>query len=101
MFFEWDFVPLISRFVKTDESEKIMPLDEEMITDLLRWRSETPYAGRPGLDLRQRTHEESSATLAGSYRAELHPTGGGTGKDHQARQLARIPPHIFYPSCGK
>ena len=22
-----------------------MPLDDEMITDLLRWRSETPYAG--------------------------------------------------------
>ena len=31
--------------VKTEESEKIMPLDDEMITDLLRWRSETPYAG--------------------------------------------------------
>jgi integrase len=45
MFFDWDFVSLISRFVKTDESEKIMPLDDEMITDLLRWRSETPYAG--------------------------------------------------------
>lgn len=31
--------------VKTDESEKLMPLDDEMIADLLRWRSETPYAG--------------------------------------------------------
>jgi integrase len=31
--------------VKTDESEKTMPLDDEMISDLLRWRSETPYAG--------------------------------------------------------
>jgi integrase len=31
--------------VKTDESEKVMPLDEEMITDLLRWRCETAYAG--------------------------------------------------------
>ena len=31
--------------VKTDESEKVMPLDDEMIGDLLRWRSETPYAG--------------------------------------------------------
>src|SRR5260370_2031802 len=31
--------------VKTEESEKVMPLDDEMITDLLRWRSETPYAG--------------------------------------------------------
>ena len=31
--------------VKTDESEKVMPLDDEMIADLLRWRSETPYAG--------------------------------------------------------
>ncbi len=30
--------------VKTEESEKTMPLDDEMITDLLRWRSETPYA---------------------------------------------------------
>jgi len=28
--------------VKTDESERIMPLDDEMIADLLRWRSETP-----------------------------------------------------------
>jgi integrase len=27
------------------KSSKIMPLDDEMITDLLRWRSETPYAG--------------------------------------------------------
>ncbi len=31
--------------VKTDESDKVMPLDDEMIADLLRWRSETPYAG--------------------------------------------------------
>ncbi len=31
--------------VKTEESEKVMPLDDEMIADLLRWRSETPYAG--------------------------------------------------------
>jgi integrase len=30
--------------VKTEESEKTMPLDEEMISDLLRWRAETPYA---------------------------------------------------------
>jgi len=30
--------------VKTEESEKTMPLDEEMIADLLRWRAETPYA---------------------------------------------------------
>lgn len=31
--------------VKTDESEKTMPLDDEMLADLLRWRSLTPYAG--------------------------------------------------------
>jgi len=31
--------------VKTEGSEKVMPLDDEMFTDLLRWRSETPYAG--------------------------------------------------------
>jgi len=30
--------------VKTEESEKVMPLDDEMIADLLRWRGETPYA---------------------------------------------------------
>ncbi len=30
--------------VKTEESEKTMPLGEEIITDLLRWRKETPYA---------------------------------------------------------
>jgi integrase len=30
--------------VKTEESEKTMPLDQEMIADLLRWRAETPYA---------------------------------------------------------
>jgi integrase len=30
--------------VKTEESEKVMPLDDEMIIDLLRWRSETQYA---------------------------------------------------------
>jgi integrase len=30
--------------VKTEESEKTMPLDEEMIIDLLRWRAETAYA---------------------------------------------------------
>jgi integrase len=30
--------------VKTEESEKVMPLDEEMIVDLVRWRRETPYA---------------------------------------------------------
>jgi integrase len=31
--------------VKTEESGKVMPLDDEMIADLLRWRSATPYAG--------------------------------------------------------
>ena len=31
--------------VKTEESEKTMPLGEEVITDLLRWRKQTPYAG--------------------------------------------------------
>jgi integrase len=30
--------------VKTEESEKVMPLDEEMIDDLERWRGQTPYA---------------------------------------------------------
>lgn len=30
--------------VKTDESEKTMPLGKEMVADLLRWRAETPYA---------------------------------------------------------
>jgi len=30
--------------VKTKESERIMPLDEAMIADLLAWRSQTPYA---------------------------------------------------------
>jgi len=30
--------------VKTEESEKTVPLDEEMIADLVRWRAETPYA---------------------------------------------------------
>ncbi len=30
--------------VKTEESEKEMPLDDEMIADLERWRQETPYA---------------------------------------------------------
>jgi integrase len=30
--------------VKTEESEKVMPLDDEMIAGLLRWRSETRYA---------------------------------------------------------
>jgi integrase len=29
---------------KTIESEKTMPLDDEIIGDLLRWRAETPYA---------------------------------------------------------
>jgi integrase len=31
--------------VKTEESERVMPLDDEMIADLLAWRAETPYAG--------------------------------------------------------
>lgn len=30
--------------VKTEESEKVMPLDEEMIGDLERWRQQTLYA---------------------------------------------------------
>ena len=30
--------------VKTEESEKVMPLDQAMIADLVRWRRETPYA---------------------------------------------------------
>ena len=30
--------------VKTEESEKVMPLDQEMIACLERWRRETAYA---------------------------------------------------------
>jgi integrase len=30
--------------VKTEESEKVMPLGEEMVADLWRWRAQTPYA---------------------------------------------------------
>ena len=30
--------------VKTKESERVMPLDDEMIADLLAWRSQTAYA---------------------------------------------------------
>jgi integrase len=30
--------------VKMEESEKTMPLDDEIIADLLRWRAQTPYA---------------------------------------------------------
>ncbi len=30
--------------VKTAASEKVMPLDDEMISDLQLWRMETPYA---------------------------------------------------------
>jgi integrase len=30
--------------VKTEESEKLMPVDEEMIIDLELWRRQTPYA---------------------------------------------------------
>ena len=37
--------PKQAEVVKTDESEKVMPLDDEMVADLLRWRSETPYVG--------------------------------------------------------
>src|SRR5436305_10043207 len=30
--------------VKTKESERVMPLDDAMIADLLAWRAQTPYA---------------------------------------------------------
>ncbi len=30
--------------VKTEESEKVSPLDDEMLPDLERWRQQTPYA---------------------------------------------------------
>jgi hypothetical protein len=96
MFFEWDFVSLISRSVKTDECEKVMPLDEEMITDLLRWSSETPYADDQDWIF-------ASGRMKGRQplwpeAIERNPTGSGTGQNHQAHQLARIPPHIFYAS---
>jgi hypothetical protein len=32
--------------------------------------------------------------LAESYGVELHPTGGGAGKDHAAHQLARVTTYI-------
>jgi integrase len=83
--------------VKTDESEKVMPLDDEMIADLLRWRSETPYAGDDDWIFASE-RMKGRQPLWGSYRAELHPTGGGTGKDHEAHQLACIPSHIFNAS---
>src|SRR5229473_4341251 len=36
-----------------------------------------------------------------SFIEVTHPTGSGTGKDHQAHQLARVPSHIFYAACRK
>jgi hypothetical protein len=47
---------------------------------------------------RKQADEISSTTLAGSYRAELHPTGGGAGKDHAAHQLARVTTYIPDPA---
>lgn len=66
--------------VKTEESEKVMPLDQEMIAYLERWRRETPYAqagdwifarerkrGRQPLwpDSLMRSHIASAAKRAG------------------------------------
>jgi integrase len=31
--------------VKTEGSERLMPLDQHLVADLLHWRSQTPYAG--------------------------------------------------------
>ena len=66
--------------VKTEGSERLMPLDDEMIADLVRWRQETPYAqdsdwifASPRMHGRQplwpealmRTYIVSAATRAG------------------------------------
>ncbi len=66
--------------MKTEESERLMPLDEEMIADLVQWRQETLYANdgdwifaSPRMQGRQplwpealmRTYIASAATRAG------------------------------------
>jgi hypothetical protein len=50
--------------IKTEESEKVMPLGDEMITDLLRWRGETRYAKEGDWDFRQQPYERPTAALA-------------------------------------
>ncbi len=85
--------------VKTEESEKVMPLDDEMIAVLLRWRSETPYAGDQDWIF-------ASARMKG--RQPLWPEAIERNYIRPAAEQAKITKHIswhvfrhyiFYASC--
>ena len=70
--------------VKTEESEKVMPLDDEMITDLLRWRGETRYAKEGDwIFTASNRMKGPTATLARGNHAELHSASSATGTDRE------------------
>jgi integrase len=80
------------------KSSKIMPLDDEMITDLLRWRSETPYAGdQDWIFASGRMKGRQPLWPEAIERNYIRPAAkrAKITKD----LLARISLHIFYASC--
>jgi integrase len=70
--------------VKTMESERVMPLDDEMIADLLAW-----------LGLRVVTHEGQATALARGRDEEPHPAGCRACRNYQAHHLAFVQTHVF------
>jgi integrase len=81
--------------VKTVESEKVLPLDHEMLANLARWRRQTPYARDEGLDLRLVAHAWQATVVAGSCARKPHPARREAGRSRKAHHLARLPPLLF------
>jgi integrase len=83
--------------VKTEESEKIMPLDEEMIGYLERWRRETAYAQASDwifASARMRGRQPLwPDSLMRNYIARAAKRAG----HHKVGELACLPPHLLHP----
>lgn len=85
--------------VKTKASERVMPLDDEIIADLLAWRAQTMYAKDSDWVFSQ--DEGLTAAVAGWCDEESHSPRSQAGRDHQACNVAHVPAYVLNIAYGE
>ena len=81
--------------VKTAESEKVMPLDDEMILALVRWRQQTPYAQDGDWIFASPRMHGRQPLVAGGTHAEPYRSRRPPSRHQKARSLARFSAHLL------
>ena len=83
--------------VKTEESEKLLPLDDEMLA-IGPLRRQTPYAGGRRLGVRFAADARQAARVAGGGCALSFPARRKASWNRKARDLARFPSLALNPA---